>query len=205
MLADRREGDPDRPLTFTTDDLPLDILDVKKASEVAQKRLMLLKSRPELQDAAVAMLNEQLPVAVTNAANIGTGRLQNALLDIRREFARQGKEIVLLIEDFALIQGIQRDLLDAIIEVGEREGRTVLAPVRTLMAVTTGYYGRLADTVLTRAKAATPYVYDLDVQFDPSDEGDGGDRGLRWPLPQRRSPGPRCTGCGRRSLGRECA
>ena len=39
------------------------------------------------------------------------------------------------------------------------------------MAVTTGYYGRLADTVLTRAKAATPYVYDLDVQFDPSEEG----------------------------------
>jgi hypothetical protein len=171
LLADRREGDPDRPLTFTTNDLPLDILDVKKASDVAQKRLMLIKSRAELQDAAVAMLNEQLPVAVTNAANIGTGRLQSALLDIRREFARQGKEIILLIEDFALIQGIQRDLLDAVIEVGEREGRSVLAPVRTLMAVTTGYYGRLADTVLTRAKAATPYVYDLDVQFDPSGEG----------------------------------
>ena len=81
LLADRREGDPDRPLTFTTDDLPLDILDVKKASEVAQKRLMLIKSRAELQDAAVAMLNEQLPVAVTNAANIGTGRLQSALLE----------------------------------------------------------------------------------------------------------------------------
>jgi hypothetical protein len=171
LLTDRREGEADRPLTFTTDDLPLDILDVKKASDVAQKRLMLIKSRAELQDAAVAMLNDQLPVAVTNAANIGTGRLQNAMLDIRREFARQGKEIILLIEDFALIQGIQRDLLDAVIEVGERDGRTVLAPVRTLMAVTTGYYGRLADTVLTRAKAATPYVYDLDVQFDPSNEG----------------------------------
>ena len=39
------------------------------------------------------------------------------------------------------------------------------------MAVTTGYYARLVDTVLTRAKAATPYVYDLDVQFDPSDKG----------------------------------
>ena len=171
LLADRREGDPERPLTFTTEDLPLDILDVKKASEVAQKRLMLIKTRAELQEAAVAMLNEQLPVAVTNAGNIGSGRLQSALLKIRREFARQGKEIILLIEDFALIQGIQRDLLDAIIEVGERDGRVVMAPVRTLMAVTTGYYSRLADTVLTRAKAATPYVYDLDVQFDASEEG----------------------------------
>jgi len=171
LLADRREGDPERPLTFTTDDLPLDILDVRKASEVAQKRLMLIKTRAELQRAAVEMLNEQLPVAVINAGNIGSGRLQSALLKIRREFARQGKEIILLIEDFALIQGIQRDLLDAIIEVGERDGLVVMAPVRTLMAVTTGYYGRLADTVLTRAKAATPYVYDLDVQFDASEEG----------------------------------
>ena len=132
---------------------------------------MLIKARAELQEAAVAMLNEQLPVAVTNAGNIGSGRLQSALLKIRREFARQGKEIILLIEDFALIQGIQRDLLDAIIEVGERDGSVVMAPVRTLMAVTTGYYSRLADTVLTRAKAATPYVYDLDVQFDASERG----------------------------------
>ena len=45
------------------------------------------------------------------------------MLEIRREFSRQNKEIILLIEDFALIQGIQRDLLDAIIEVGERDGQ----------------------------------------------------------------------------------
>lgn len=171
LLADRRDGDQDRPLTFTTDALPLDILDVQKASAVARKWLMLIKSRTELQDAAVSMLNDQLPAAITGAANIGAGRLQSAMLDIRRDFARQGKEIVLLIEDFALIQGIQRDLLDAIIEVGERDGQTVLAPVRTLMAVTTGYYARLAGTVVTRARAATPYVYDLDMQFDASAKG----------------------------------
>lgn len=170
VLADRGEGDPDRPLTFIASDLPLDMLDPTKASHRAQKLLKLIESRADLQEAALLMLNDQLPVAVTNAANIGAGQLQNALLRIRREFARQGKEIVLLIEDFAVIQGIQLDLLDAVIEVGERDGRTVLAPVRTLMAVTTGYYGRLADTVLTRAKAATPYVYDLDVQFDSSGE-----------------------------------
>jgi hypothetical protein len=39
------------------------------------------------------------------------------------------------------------------------------------MAVTTGYYQRLVDTVLTRARAATPYVYDLGVQFVEGEEG----------------------------------
>jgi hypothetical protein len=167
QLKDQAEGVADRPDQFTIDDLPLDILDPGKSAEVTQKLLMLIKARPELQNAAVKMLNEQLSVAMMNAANIGVGRLQNAMLDIRREFASQGQEIVLLIEDFALIQGIQRDLLDAIIEVGERDGQAEFAPVRTLMAVTTGYYRRLAETVLTRARAATPYVYDLDSQFDP--------------------------------------
>ena len=35
------------------------------------------------------------------------------------------------------------------------------------MAVTTGYYESLPDTVRTRVQAATGYVYDLDAQFDP--------------------------------------
>ena len=105
---------------------------------------------------------------MANATNIGVGRLQNAMLKVRQAFARQGKEIVLLIEDFAVIQGFQRDLLDAIIEVGDRDGRSDLASIRTLMAVTSGYYAKLPDTVLTRVRAATGYVYDLDAQFDPT-------------------------------------
>lgn len=171
LLSDKDERDIERPTSFTVDDLPLDIADVKKASDKAIRLLMQITSKPELQTAAVEILTEQLPTAVTAAWNIGGGRLQDAMLEIRRQYARQGKEIILLIEDFAVIQGVQRDLLDALIEVGEREGRTVLAPVRTLMAVTSGYLARVAETVLTRAKAATPYVYDLDVAFDTSERG----------------------------------
>jgi AAA domain-containing protein len=171
LLSDKDERDIERPTSFTVDDLPLDIADVKKASDKAIRLLMQITSKPELQTAAVEILTEQLPTAVTAAWNIGGGRLQDAMLEIRRQYARQGKEIILLIEDFAVIQGVQRDLLDALIEVGEREGRTVLAPVRTLMAVTSGYLARVAETVLTRAKAATPYVYDLDAAFDTSERG----------------------------------
>lgn len=170
LLLDRAEGDPDLPLTFSLEDLPLDIPDMdQKASARAKKLFSIIKVRPQLQTAAVEMLNGCLDLAAMNAMNLGVGRLQQAMLEVRRELARQGREIVLLIEDFALIQSVQRDLLDAIIETGVRDGRTQLAPIRTLMAVTTGYYARLADTVVTRAKSATPYVYDLDVQFRDDD------------------------------------
>ncbi|MFI7578001.1 protein DpdH [Micromonospora sp. NPDC049497] len=171
LLSDRHEREDDRPTSFSLTDLPLDIADVNKASDKAKRLLSLITSRPELQTAAVDILTEQLPVAVTSAWNMGGGRLQQAMLEIRRRYAEQGKEIVLLIEDFVVLQGVQRDLLDALIEAGVRGGRTELAPVRTLMAVTTGYFARLAETVLTRAKAATPYLYDLDVPFETDEQG----------------------------------
>ena len=167
ILNDRGKDERDRPLEFTADDLPTDLLDPTAAARVTWKMLQLLGTRPELQDAAVRMLNEQLQRAVAEATSVGMGRLQQAMLEVRREFAREDKEIVLLIEDFAVIQGFQGDLLEALIEVGEREGRTELAPIRTLMAVTSGYYAKLPDTVRTRVSAATGYVYSLDAQFDP--------------------------------------
>jgi hypothetical protein len=168
ILKDRAEDEKDRPLEFTIEDLPLDVGDARQAAAVTQKMLQLLGARPELQGTAVRMLNDHVQLAVANATSIGAGRLQSAMLEVRREFSQQGKEIILLIEDFAVIQGFQRDLLDALIEVGDRDGRSDLASIRTLMAVTTGYYESLPDTVLTRVRAATGYVYDLDVQFDPS-------------------------------------
>jgi hypothetical protein len=165
LWSDRESGDPDRPLTFTLDDLPLNLVSVDDAAAATKRICTLIQTRPELQTAALELLNRHLDVAVMNAMNLGVGRLQKAMIEIRREFARQGKEIILLIEDFALIQGIQRDLLESIIEVGIRDGRTVLAPIRTLLAITPEPFQRLVDTVATRAKAATPYIYDLDQQF----------------------------------------
>ncbi|GAA3284009.1 ATP-binding protein [Dactylosporangium vinaceum] len=171
LLSDRRDREGDRPATFSLTDLPLDIADVNKASDKAKRLLSLITSRPELQTAAVEILTDQLPVAVTAAWNMGGGRLQQAMLEIRRQLAQQDKEIVLLIEDFVVLQGVQRDLLDALIEAGVRGGKTELAPVRTLMAVTSGYWERLEETVLTRAKAATPYLYNLDAALDIDEQG----------------------------------
>jgi hypothetical protein len=167
LLRDRQEGERDRTAEFTVIDLPLDVGNVMDASQAARRMLTHLGASPERQLAAVKLLNEQLSAAVTNATNIGAGRLKNAMLQIRKEFLQQGKEIVLLIEDFAVIQGFQRDLLDAIIEVGERGGKSEYAPIRTMMAVTTGYYARFVDTAETRVRQATPYVYNLDIQFNP--------------------------------------
>ncbi|GAA2607288.1 protein DpdH [Streptomyces axinellae] len=171
LIHNRRDGQADRPEGFDVSDLPLDIRDIQSASGMAQRLLGMMSTRGDLQGTAVDLLNRHLEAAIKSAANLGAGRLLDAMKQVREEYHRQGKEIILLIEDFALIQGVQRDLLDAVVEAANREGKTTLAPIRTLMAVTTGYFQSLDETALTRIQAGTGYVYHLDVPFSPEETG----------------------------------
>lgn len=172
LLHDRRDGEQQRPEQFTAADLPLDFGDIKKVADMTARLLKVLSTTPAMVDASVELLNQCLEPAVKRAFNMGSGSLVSAMEEVRREYIRQGREIVLLIEDFALIQGMQRELLDAMIEPARREGVEVLARIRTLLAVTTGYFQSLPETVLTRLHATVGYVYDLDAPLDSADHGE---------------------------------
>ncbi|MFI0369600.1 protein DpdH [Actinomadura sp. 1N219] len=164
FLSDR-ESDEERPPRFSLDDLPLspDVITGDMAAPTRQIFGMLM-SRPELQVLAVELLNAHWDKAVQELSSLGGGRLLGAMRKVREIYARRGKEIVLLVEDFALIQGVQGDLLDAITETSEREGKTALAPMRTLMAITSGYFHDLPDTAATRISTSTGgFVYNLDI------------------------------------------
>lgn len=172
LLHDRSSGSPERPTGFTADDLPLGVRDIGQAAAMSGRLLGQLVTKQDLRSAAVDLLNQHLEAAIRSSSNLATGRLHEAMLQVRQEYARQGKEIILLIEDFALIQGVQRELLDAVTEPAIRGGTTRYAPIRTLMAVTTGYFRDLPETVMTRVAAGTTgYVYDVDVVFSEDDTG----------------------------------
>lgn len=164
FLSDRASGE-ERPPRFSLDDLPLssDAITNDMAAPTRQVFGMLM-SRPELQVLAVELLNAHWDKAVQELSSLGGGRLLGAMQKVREIYARQGKEIVLLVEDFALIQGVQGDLLDAITETSERDGKTALAPMRTLMAITSGYFHDLPETAATRISTSTGgFVYNLDI------------------------------------------
>ncbi|MGW1914959.1 protein DpdH [Streptomyces sp. NPDC002076] len=171
LIHNRQDGQADRPEGFSVNDLPLDIRDIRSASGMAQRLLGTISTRGDLQEISVELLNRHLEAAIKGAANLGAGRLLDAMTQVREEYHRQGKEIILLIEDFALIQGVQRDLIDAVVEAANREGKTTLAPIRTLMAVTTGYFGKLDETAATRIQAGAGFVYHLDVPFSAEETG----------------------------------
>ncbi|MGI5216890.1 protein DpdH [Nocardia sp. CA-290969] len=172
-LNGRDPDEPDVPLEFTHDELPMDIGDSARLDDAAaatQKLFRRMATDGRLQSEAVRILNEVLDVAVMKAANIGVGNINRAFMKLREELV--GHEIILLIEDVALIQGVRRDLLDAIIETSIVQGREKYATVRALLAVTPRYYHeQLPDTFRTRAEASSPrYVVDIELAADGADD-----------------------------------
>lgn len=161
--------DKDEAFGFVGDDLNLSVDDIKSAGGSAQQVASILTSDSALRELAASMLNEQLGPAVSEVFGIGGDDLKQILIDVRVDLAEQGLELLLLIEDFSIFQGIQGGLIDAITLISTEE--LTLCPMRVVMAVTSGYFtDQMPDTVFTR----TFKVFDLElpqdstVVFDPT-------------------------------------
>lgn len=104
---------------------------------------------------AVEVLNSVVDRAITNLFRLnqamGGVTLEEIVLQIRTLLMEEGKELVLLIEDFAALSGIQEVLLSVCIQEAVRDGKQIRSPMRTALAVTSGYMAS-RDTILTRAK-----------------------------------------------------
>jgi len=97
------------------------------------------------------LIDRALKRAYNFNGDFGGKTLEELILDIRDELFKEGKELVLLIEDFAALTGFQDTLLNVAIQEGQVDGVQVRATMRTAIAVTDGY--QLTDTVSTRAKS----------------------------------------------------
>ncbi len=106
--------------------------------------------RPDTRAEAIGFLNEVIDSALNKMVELGGASLTDIFIDLRRELWADKLELVLLIEDFAVLAGIQRPLMDAMIKEGIRDGRRELCIMRTALAVTSGL---LPETVMTRAQA----------------------------------------------------
>ncbi len=84
--------------------------------------------------------------------SLGGKTLGEVIGDIRRLIFEQNpkNELIILVEDFAALVGIQDTLAKILIQHGQTDGKQTLATIRSVIAVTDGYLaGR--DTLATRA------------------------------------------------------
>ena len=142
---------------FRADDLilPPDI-DVSKAAQKVQHYYLsniAVVGADRLQP-VVDLLNEAIDPAINNVFQLEQSTegitLQEIILSVRELLFEDGKDLILLVEDFAALAGIQEVLLNVCIYEGEYDGQKVRATMRTALAVTDGYLS-FRQTILTRA------------------------------------------------------
>ncbi|NYG07747.1 hypothetical protein BJ986_002234 [Phycicoccus badiiscoriae] len=157
-LSGKGDEDKEDAFGFTADDLNLSVDDVNRAGQAAREVAGALTSEPNFRELAARMINEQLGPSVSEVFGIGGDDLKQILTDVRVEMDKQGLELLVLIEDFSIFQGIQGGLIDAMTIISTKTQK--LCPMRVVMAVTTGYFvNQMPETVYTR----TYRVFDLDL------------------------------------------
>lgn len=130
---------------FGETDLPLGGGDYAAAAQLAQNAMNVI-FLPGGLGKAVEILNRSLDLAISRTLSFSGDRLIGLMTALRRHLRRQGRELVLLIEDFARLQGIDRALLQALLDQGSED----LCKLRWAIAVTTGFFETIAETVYTR-------------------------------------------------------
>ncbi len=135
---------------FSLNDLPLDVLYLNKAGEQARDFYSFLIGNEDIQKATVEWLNFHLDEAITQVLSLGREDLQRLMREVRETLAEKDIELVLLIEDFSKLQGIDREVLEAVLARPQQPGSKSLCAIRTALACTTGYFKNLIDTVQQR-------------------------------------------------------
>ena len=106
------------------------------------------------------LLNSALDGAKRDLLGLSS-TVTDLFIDVRKQLLAEGLDLVLLVEDFAVLSGLQGQLLQVMIQEATRDGVQELCVMRVALAYTDGYMH--TDTVLTRA--GFEYVI-------PKDDGD---------------------------------
>jgi hypothetical protein len=127
---------------------------VKEVGPIAHRYLDKLQRTTDSSslDEAVELLNGIVDDAIRPLATPSDTSLSELFFQIRKQLLVDGKELVLLVEDFAVLAGVQRALFDAFNKEGVTGGKTEACVIRTALAVTDGYFfSANLDTLLSRA------------------------------------------------------
>lgn len=150
-----KEIDPTKA-QFNIDDLSLNDVDFGKTSEQVAKyyKLALVARVGRGKTVAIDVLNEVVDKATSQLYklndSLGGMTLGEVILEIRRLLLADHRDLVILVEDFAALVGIQDTLSKVLIQEGVTSRGQEFATIRSAIAVTDGYLGGL-HTLATRA------------------------------------------------------
>lgn len=155
---------PENVFTESDLEIPDTINRAHLANQTRQYLNILASEKGRKRLDAVGFLNEVVDAALGELLDFHGTSLADLFVRVRQQFSKDKLELVLLVEDFATLAGIQGSLLDAITRPNRDQEQ--LCIMRTALAVTTGYLSQW-ETVTTRAQ----FEWKLqDVPFKDDDE-----------------------------------
>ncbi len=143
-------------IKFRVQDFDFEGLNIASAGQRVAKyyQLNFLGESTRERDLAVEVLNDVVDQATNQLyklnQSLGGMTLGEVILEIRRLLLKDGRELVLLVEDFAALVGIQETLAKVLIQEGATSKGIEFATIRSAIAVTDGYLGG-KNTLATRA------------------------------------------------------
>jgi hypothetical protein len=147
----------DRRREFRRGDLPLDGRSYGQVAALSRDAIDFIKAENGMEQRAIDLMNAHRNIAIAQTLNFSADHLIELMSTLRRHLKAQDRRLILLIEDFARVQGIDAALLQALVTPpGQHEEQ--LCELRWAMAVTTGPYKLLEATVRSRATT----VIDMD-------------------------------------------
>lgn len=156
-LFSSREGKRvEEEVLFQAANLPLTGVDFRNCAAPTRDALEIITFEADKTvPVALQVINRNLGSAITRALNFSGDQLGDLLGRLRMRLKQQGKELVILFEEFARLQGYDLAMLAALIVQGDEQ----LCRVRWALACTSGRFRALPDTVRSRM--------DLTVDMEP--------------------------------------
>jgi len=145
----------DLQIEFTVGDLKLGLskVDVRaRAGDVARNFFFQLCGDEEMSVATVKWVNEKRADAIGGLLQLSNINLEQLMKSARQQLKRDGVELIVLIEDYARLQGVDTALLEALLARPHQVGEDDLCAIRVALACTDGHYDRVPDTARSRAQ-----------------------------------------------------
>lgn len=148
-ILGQRESTEADVLRWEAADLVFPVKAIDRAGAIASELAGACLTDDRLRHCAALLLQRAQTHAVPALLRFRTGDLKRALNEIRAQLARGGEELVLLLEDLSITEGLDGELLEAL-QVRTQDSGEQLCPLRSLVGLTRDDYQRLRDNIRER-------------------------------------------------------
>ena len=165
-IKEGKEFDEDNDYKFQESDLLIEDIDIDKLQNtggqlIGQFIAKFYSERSVFKKICLDLVNQNLKQACQNLYKNKGVDVLDLVKEIREEFYKQEKDILLVIQDLSTHMNMGlRELFQAVISEPSK-GDPPLANIRILAAGTEGSINRIDETVLTRIFVGINYVYRL--------------------------------------------